>query len=102
MLSLNRDELQWIDKAECKKNDVPLYMFFDGFELKSRRDRAIFLSNNCDICEAKSACLEYAYKTEVHSGLHGGMYFVAGRDRNPMTIRFLEDERDRKGVLQGG
>jgi hypothetical protein len=72
--------------ANCRKNLVPISMFFEEFEELDMKERMRII-DLCNTCEIKTSCLSDAKSHNETYGLWGGKFFKKGRIVDPSTIR---------------
>lgn len=72
--------------ANCRANSIPTYMFFEGFENISVKERREVIKV-CASCPVKANCLEDARSHKETYGVWGGHFFKKGKIVDIRSIR---------------
>ena len=91
---------KWQKKGKCKTGAYEPSAFFDDFELLEKPEKRKFIAKTCDICPVKNECGEWAHENKPAEGLYAGTYWRDSRPRNPIGVRYVEPERDRRHRLK--
>ena len=88
-LGLNDTNVEWMEEAYCRKNNVPVDLFFPsrGGNGASEAEKTV-----CSQCSVTEECLNYALNNHLSIGVYGG---TSGRTR-----RRLQRERNEQSKRQ--
>ena len=78
--------------ASCRVNSVPTYMFFEGFENISVKER-LSVVKICQSCPVKEQCLNDARSHKETYGVWGGKFFKKGRVVDIRSVKKVRQEK---------
>lgn len=81
-------DTRWMVDAKCRSEKVSNSYFFADFEKAGPAVKSAMV-NICSGCPVIEKCRNYAIEA-AETGLWAGVYFMAGKPKNPRRVRYLD------------